>query len=88
MGAIVASRSIPVAGGDFDRRIVARLTRRPRVLIGERTAAQIKLQIGSTIHPCAGRLAADPRPRHGLRGIQARAAHQVGAGPSAPDRQQ
>ena len=47
MGAIVASRSIPVGGCDFDRRIVAHLKRRHRVLIGEHTAEQIKLQIGS-----------------------------------------
>ena len=47
MGAIVASRSIPVGGCDLDRRIVAHLKRRHRVLIGEQTAEQIKLQIGS-----------------------------------------
>jgi rod shape-determining protein MreB len=47
MGAIVATRSIPVGGCDFDRRIVAHLKRRHRVLIGEQTAEQIKLQFGS-----------------------------------------
>ena len=47
MGMIVASRSIPVAGHDFDQRIVAHLKREHRALIGEQTAEQIKLQIGS-----------------------------------------
>ena len=47
MGAIVASRSIPVGGCDFDQRIVAHLKRRHRVLIAEQTAEQIKVQIGS-----------------------------------------
>lgn len=47
LGAVVASRSIPVGGCGFDRRIVAHLKRRHRVLIGEQTAEQIKLRIGS-----------------------------------------
>jgi rod shape-determining protein MreB and related proteins len=51
MGAVVASRSIPVGGCDFDQRIVAHLKRRHSVLIGEQTAEQIKVQIGSaSIH--------------------------------------
>jgi rod shape-determining protein MreB and related proteins len=51
MGAIVASRSVPVGGCDLDRRIVAHLKRSHRVLIGEQTAEQIKLQIGSARPP-------------------------------------
>jgi rod shape-determining protein MreB and related proteins len=47
MGAIVASRSIPVGGGELDQRIVGHLKRSHRVLIGEQTAEQIKLEIGS-----------------------------------------
>ena len=47
MGAVVASRSIPVGGCDFDQRIIAHLKRRHRVLIGEQTAERIKVQIGS-----------------------------------------
>ncbi|MBV9417863.1 MAG: rod shape-determining protein [Solirubrobacterales bacterium] len=47
MGAIVASRSIPIGGDDLDRRIAVHLKRRHGVLIGEQTAEQIKLQIGS-----------------------------------------
>ena len=47
MGAVVASRSIPVGGCDFDQRIIAHLKRRHRALIAEQTAEQIKVQIGS-----------------------------------------
>jgi rod shape-determining protein MreB len=47
MGSIVASRSIPVGGDEFDRRIVAHLKREHWVLIGAPTAERIKVQIGS-----------------------------------------
>ena len=51
MGALVASRSIPIGSCDFDQRIVAHLKRRHGVLVGEQTAEQIKVQIGSaSIH--------------------------------------
>ena len=51
MGAIVASRSIPIGGHEFNERIVAHLKREHSVLIGQQTAEQIKLQIGSA-SPC------------------------------------
>jgi rod shape-determining protein MreB len=47
MAAIVASCPIPVGGRKFDERIVAHLKRNHQVLIGEQTAEEIKLQIGS-----------------------------------------
>jgi rod shape-determining protein MreB and related proteins len=47
MGAIVASRSIPIGGCDFDQRIVTYLKRTHGVLVDEHTAEQIKVQIGS-----------------------------------------
>ena len=47
LGTIVASQSIPVGGHTFDERIVTHLKRAHGVLIGEQTAEQIKLQIGS-----------------------------------------
>ena len=48
MGAIVASRLIPVGGHEFDERIVTHLKRTHGVLISDQTAEQIKLQISST----------------------------------------
>jgi rod shape-determining protein MreB and related proteins len=47
-GGIVASRLILGGGHEFDRRIVTHLKRTHAVLIGERTAEQIKLQLSST----------------------------------------
>lgn len=47
MGAIVASRLIPVGGHDLDERILSHLKREHAVVVGRRTAEQIKLQIGS-----------------------------------------
>jgi rod shape-determining protein MreB len=47
MGAIVASKLIPIGGHQLDQRISTHLKRTHGVLIGERTAEQIKLQISS-----------------------------------------
>ena len=47
LGAVVASRSIPVGSCDFDQRIVAHLKRRHAILVAEHTAEQIKVHIGS-----------------------------------------
>ena len=47
MGAIVASRLIPIGGHEFDERIVTHLKREHMVLVGRQTAEQIKIQIGS-----------------------------------------
>lgn len=47
MGGIVTARSIRIAGDEFDNAIVAYIRRKYNMLIGERTAEEIKLQIGS-----------------------------------------
>jgi rod shape-determining protein MreB and related proteins len=47
MGSIVTSRSIAVAGDQFDQRIAAHLKREQRVVIGAQTAERIKVQLGS-----------------------------------------
>ena len=47
LGAIVASRSIPIGGHELDKRILTHLKREHRVLIGQQTAEQIKVQIAS-----------------------------------------
>lgn len=46
LGGIVYSRSVRVAGDKFDEAIVQYIKRKYSLLIGERTAEQIKLQIG------------------------------------------
>jgi len=47
LGGIVASKSIRVAGDEFDEAIVAYVKRVHNLSIGERTAEEIKLEIGS-----------------------------------------
>jgi rod shape-determining protein MreB len=47
LAGVVISRSVRVAGDAFDEAIIQHLKRRHEVLIGERTAEAIKLQIGS-----------------------------------------
>ena len=47
LGGIVAARSIRVGGDEFDSAIIAYIKRKYNLLIGERTAEQIKITIGS-----------------------------------------
>ena len=47
LSGVVISKSVRVAGDAFDDSIIQHLKRRHEVLIGERTAEDIKLQIGS-----------------------------------------
>ena len=47
LGGIVAARSVRVGGDEFDQAIIAYIKRKYSLLIGERTAEQIKIEIGS-----------------------------------------
>ncbi len=47
LGGIVAARSIRVGGDEFDQAIIAYIKRKYNLLIGERTAEQVKIEIGS-----------------------------------------
>ena len=47
LGDIVTSRSVRVAGDEFDEAIITYIRKKHNLLIGERTAEQIKIQIGS-----------------------------------------
>ncbi|HHY10978.1 MAG TPA: rod shape-determining protein, partial [Firmicutes bacterium] len=53
LGGIVSQRSIRVAGDEMDEAIVQHIRRAYNLLIGERTAENIKTQIGYA-HPAAG----------------------------------
>ncbi len=46
-GGVVISRSVRVAGDAFDQAIIHHMKKRHEVLVGERTAEEIKVQIGS-----------------------------------------
>lgn len=55
LGGIVVSRSLKVAGDDFDQAILHYMRIRHGLLIGERTAENIKMQIGSAYQISAKR---------------------------------
>ena len=67
LGGIVVSQSIRVGGDELDESIMNYVKREYKLLIGQQTAEEVKLEIGSA-YPARGRGAGgDPRPRHGLR---------------------
>src|ERR1700748_3907119 len=47
MSGIVYSRSVRVAGNEMDEAVMQYLKRKYNLLVGERTAEQIKMEIGS-----------------------------------------
>ena len=47
LGGIVAARSVRVGGDEFDQAIIAYIKRKYNLLVGERTAEQVKIEIGS-----------------------------------------
>ncbi|OEH84233.1 rod shape-determining protein [Desulfuribacillus stibiiarsenatis] len=51
LGGIVTSRSIRVAGDEMDEAIIQYIKREYNLMIGERTAEQMKMSIGSAIVP-------------------------------------
>ncbi len=62
LGEIVVSQSVRVGGEDFDQAIVRHLKREHELLIAERTAEEIKFQIGSA-HPRNAELQVEVRGR-------------------------
>lgn len=51
LGGIVASRSVRVAGDNMDEAIIAYIKKQYNLLIGERTAETLKMEIGAAIAP-------------------------------------
>ena len=68
LSGIVYSRSVRVAGNEMDEAITAYLKRKYNLLIGERTAEQIKMEIGSA-YPLEKPLTMEIKGRHLLEGI-------------------
>jgi len=68
LGGIVTSRSLRVAGDEIDEAIIAHLRREHNMLIGERTAETIKIQIGSA-HPLGQELQTEIRGRDLVTGL-------------------
>ena len=68
LGGIVTSRSVRVAGDAFDSAIIQYIRRKHNLLIGDRTAEDIKLAIGSA-YPYEGEAPIDVRGRNLVDGL-------------------
>lgn len=68
LNGIVTSRSVRVAGDDFDDAIIAYVKRKYNLLIGERTAEEIKIKIGSA-YEYEGEGAMDVKGRNLMDGL-------------------
>jgi rod shape-determining protein MreB len=63
LGGIVADKSIRIAGDDFTQEIEEYMRRQHNILVGERTAEQIKIEVGAAIVDLD-----DPPPPYAVRG--------------------
>src|SRR6266516_5380051 len=68
LSGIVYSRSVRVAGNEMDEALTAYLKRKYNLLIGERTAEQIKIEVGSA-YPLEKPAVMEIKGRHLLEGI-------------------
>lgn len=68
LGGTVASASIKIAGDDFDDAIVRYMRKKHNLLIGERTAEDIKIRIGSA-YPRPESVTVDVRGRNLVTGL-------------------
>ena len=68
LGGTVVSASIKIAGDDFDDAIVRYMRKKHNLLIGERTAEDIKIRIGSA-YPRPERVTVDVRGRNLVTGL-------------------
>ena len=67
-GGVVVSNSIKVAGDDFDEAIVRFMRKKHNLLIGERTAEEIKINVG-TVYKRPENLTMDVRGRNLVTGL-------------------
>ena len=68
LGGVVVSNSIKVAGDDFDEAIVRFMRKKHNLLIGERTAEEIKINVG-TVYQRPAHLTMDVRGRNLVTGL-------------------
>ena len=68
LGGVVVSNSIKVAGDDFDEAIVRFMRKKHNLLIGERTAEDIKINVG-TVYKSPENLTMDVRGRNLVTGL-------------------
>ncbi len=63
LGGIVTSQSIRIGGDELDEAIVAFVKKEFSLALGERTAEEIKMALGSAYPARGGAARRDPRPR-------------------------
>ncbi len=68
LAGIVYSKAVRVAGNEMDESIIQYIKKRHNLLIGERTAEQIKMQIGSA-YPLEEELSMEIKGRHLIEGV-------------------
>jgi rod shape-determining protein MreB len=68
LAGIVYSRSVRVAGNEMDEAIIGHMKKQHGLLIGERTAEAIKIQVGSA-WPLESRLTMEVKGRHLTNGV-------------------
>ena len=67
LGGIVVSQSLRVGGDEMDEAIVNHIKKEYKLLIGQQTAEEIKLEIGSALPDEGGAEGRGARPRHAHR---------------------
>lgn len=68
LGGTVVSSSIKVAGDKFDEAIIRYLRKKHNIMIGERTAEELKINIG-TVYPRVQQVSMDVRGRNLISGL-------------------
>ena len=68
LGDIVTAQSVRVAGDDFDEAIIAYIRKKHNLVIGERTAEQIKIDLGSAL-PYENETSVEIRGRNVVDGL-------------------
>lgn len=69
LGGIVTSRSIRVAGDEMDEAIIQYIKKAYNLMIGERTAETLKMEVGSAIKPKSGGASTEIRGRDLVSGL-------------------
>ena len=68
LAGIVYSKAVRVAGNEMDEAIIQYVKKRHNLLIGERTAEQVKMQVGSA-YPLEEKLSIEIKGRHLIEGV-------------------
>ena len=67
LGGIVVSQSLRVGGDEMDEAIISHIKTEYKLLVGQQTAEEIKLEVGSRLRPARRGPGRGARPRHAHR---------------------